>query len=82
MKNSQELFQCEIEALTGKIYKGDVTPLIYDLLKTSPHLDKLLVYLGKEIKPNVCNNEFDTTLREEINNRPCFEKWFEQFEKL
>lgn len=82
MSKSQELFQREVEALTGKVYNGDVTPLVYEVLQSSSHLDKLLVYLRKENEPNVCNNESHTTLREEGNNRPCFKEWFSGCEQL
>ena len=49
--NKVDLYQKELEELTGKIYSGDVTPLIYDLLKSTSEKEALLTYLGAKPKP-------------------------------
>lgn len=48
----ENLCRLELEALTGKIYRGDSTPLIYSLFKNTPYKEAMLLYLdkGKEKK--------------------------------
>lgn len=45
-----KLYQEELEELTGKIFAGDLTPLVYELLKNSPEKEKLVTFLGGKIK--------------------------------
>ena len=44
------LYHDELEDLLGIIYNGDVTPLVYDLLKNTEDLPALLKYLNIEPK--------------------------------
>ena len=72
MKESNtELYREELEELTGKLYRGDITPLMYDLLKDSMNLGDLLFELTGE-KP--------IEQMEETIERPqatmSFEDWF------
>ena len=80
--NIQKLYQEELEGLTGKVFVGDLTPLVFDVLKASPHLDKLLVYLDKENSKHVRNNKPNTTPRDKSDDRPSFAKWFAGCEEL
>lgn len=46
-----DLCKLELENLTGKIYSGDPTPLVYDLLKNSTKLPKLYeVLVNKKLE--------------------------------
>lgn len=77
-----DVYKNELESLTGKVFNGSITPIVFDLLKDSRHLDKLIKYLNKGEKPNVDNNKSDNPVRKENNNRPCFEEWFRNAERL
>lgn len=44
------VFQIELEDLTNKIFKGDLTPLVYELLKDTPYKEDLIIALGGEVK--------------------------------
>lgn len=45
-----KLYQEELEELTGKIFAGDLTPLVYELLKKSSEKEKLILALGGKLK--------------------------------
>ena len=38
------MLRTELEMLTGKLIRGDLTPVVYDLIKDSPFKGDLLVY--------------------------------------
>ena len=80
--DKQEYYLQEIEALNGQFIRGDLTPVVLDLLKDTPHKKELIAFLNKENSIDVSSNESNKTLREEDNLRPCFEKWFSGFEQL
>lgn len=40
------LYQMELEEITGKVFTGDFTPLVYDMLKNSKAKDILIRELG------------------------------------
>ena len=63
-----DLYQKELEELTGKIYSGDLTPLVYDLLKNTSDKHALLLYLGADPKPK--------PKEEPIITLPSFDKLF------
>lgn len=75
-------YQDELEALTGKVYSGDLTPVVYDLLADSPHLSSLYTHLTGEKIHNDNDNNTHKALREKSSDRPCFEKWFRNCERL
>lgn len=69
-----DLYKEELEELTGKLYRGDLTPLVYDLLKDSNDLKSLLAYLKSEdieedVKPEI----------ERPKPAPSFNNWFNNF---
>lgn len=41
-----DIYQADLEVLTHKLYKGDLTPIVFDLLKDTIYLDSLIHYLG------------------------------------
>ena len=71
----------ELTALTGKLYCGDPTRLVYDLLRCTEYKRELLCHLTGG-GYNVNNDESCTALREESDNRPCIEKWLAGCEEL
>lgn len=75
-------YQDEIELITGKVYNGDLTPIVFDLVKDSRHLDSLYQYLTGEILKHDINNNTGKVVRAQDSDRPCFEKWFKQCERL
>lgn len=77
-----EVFYEELESLTGKIFQGDLTPIVFDLLKESQSVEDLLRYLKKEENSDVDSNETQDAVRKESYNRPCFEEWFLNAEQL
>jgi len=72
-----DLYRDELEELTGKIYRGDLTPLVYDLLKDSNDIKGLLHYLNKEEVIEV--KEISEVSKPE--SAPNFAEWFSQFPK-
>lgn len=65
-----DLYKEELESLTHKIYTGDLTPLVFEILKTSPDKKALVEYLTHE----------DIVIEEEIvkapTSAPTFSDWF------
>lgn len=41
---ASSMLRTELEMLTGKLIRGDLTPVVYDLIKDSPFKDDLLEY--------------------------------------
>jgi hypothetical protein len=75
--SNTDLYKEELEELTGKIYNGDLTPLVFDLLKESPYLDVLLHELtGKEITAKPEDEVQQPTAA------PKFEDWFKNCKRL
>lgn len=75
-------YKTELESLSGKVFNGDITPIVFDLLKDSKHIDKLIEHLRKGDKKHVNNNKPNNTVRKKDYDRPCFEKWFSNAERL
>lgn len=51
-----DLYRQEVECYTHKLSNGDLTPLVYDMLKDTSDVESLLEYLGyknKEKEENV-----------------------------
>ena len=83
MQDNNELYIKELEALTNKVLSGDITPVVFDLLADTKYLDSLYRYLtGGNFSYGDNNNDTDTAVREEGNDRPCFKEWFRNFERL
>lgn len=83
MNNIDDIYRQELESLTGKVYTGDITPVVFDLLSETRYLENLYQYLtGGNISYVDNNNDTDTVVREKSNDRPCFKEWFRNFERL
>lgn len=65
-----ELCHSELEIYLNKYIEGDLTPLVYMLLKDSPNKKALLEYLGRQVK----NEEKQETPSVE---KPSFSKLLE-----
>lgn len=81
MKNEAiELYREELENLLGKIFLGDITPLVYTILKDSNNLDVLLKELSGE---TICKTE-DKDFTETIQppRAVTFEEWFNSQPKV
>lgn len=76
------IYKAELESLTGKVFNGDITPIVFDLLKDSKHVVELVKYLSKGELSNVVINKPNNAVRKEDYDRPCFEKWFSNAERL
>lgn len=76
-----ESLTAELTTVTGKIFSGDPTPLIYELLKDTKDMRGLLEYLTGG-KVNVSNNKFDSTVRKKSSDRLSLEEWLAGCEKL
>lgn len=55
---NEQLFKEELEDLTGKIYKGDFTPLLFDLVKDSPNIKSLI----KELHGTIIEEQNTTVM--------------------
>lgn len=71
MIESKISYQEELEDLTGKIFIGDLTPLVYDVLKDSKDITSLLQYLtGQDVDVNA-----EESVRQP-EAAPNFDEWF------
>ena len=76
----------DLESLTGKIVRGDLTPLIYDLIKDSRYIDVFeqayIDYMSDNEKEEIENNvsKQDTDINSCENNDRGFdiEKWLSE----
>lgn len=76
MTDKECLYKSELEHLIGRLYRGDMTVMVYFLLKDTPDMDSLLEYLTGE-SPKSDLEKVD----DEIHT-PTFKEWFEQGELL
>lgn len=70
MKSNTDLVKEELENLTGKIYNGDLTPLVFNLLENSTDLQGLL----KQLTGETINTLQEDTV-EQPKSAPNFENW-------
>lgn len=81
MEHLQQVYTTELEVLLGKLISGDLTPIVYTLLKDTPYKECLLEYL-KGAKPDVCTKQSIKTEDSENNNGESLAQWFSQFERV
>lgn len=70
----------DLEALTGMLIQGPITPIIYNLLKDSPYKEDILEYkdlISKERRDsiNVSKQNASTDISTEADSRSSFEEW-------
>lgn len=76
-KSSREIYTSELEELTGKIFMGDITPLVFDLIKDSLFKEELIKELtGEEFSIPKENNV------EVVKSVEDFDSWFSSFKRL
>ena len=71
MVDKERFYKSELEYVTGKIYSGDMTVMVYYLLKDTQDMDSLMEYLTGE-RPG-SNSEI---IEEKIQKSPSFQDWF------
>lgn len=68
--------QKDLEELTNCVFRGDITPILYNLVKDSPYKEDCLEYLGiaKQKK----------TVEEIVQPQPAqdFRDWFNSFKEV
>ena len=64
----------ELQELTNKAIQGDITPVVYDLLKSTCYKADLLRYLGTVKK--------DEDKPAEVKPAVSFKDWFNTFEEV
>ena len=76
----------DLEALTGMLIRGPITPVVYNLLKDSPYKEDILQYkdlISKERREliNVSKQDASTNTVEEDDSRVSFERWLSDIGK-
>ena len=75
-------YTSELQAFTGQLFTGDITPVLYDLLKTTDHVNELLNFLRGEVKSNVHPKRPDKVTNTESSNGLSIEDWFSKFDEF
>lgn len=66
----------ELEILTGKLIRGDITPMVYSLIKDSPFISDIIGYSSKgEEVVNVCTKRSVGNTDNNGGSRSVFEDW-------
>ncbi len=74
------IYSDELQAFTGQVFKGDITPIVFDLLKPTDRIEELLNYLRGV--SDVCVKRTSQISINEGDNRFDIEEWFSQFKQL
>ncbi len=64
----------ELEFLTGKLIQGDITPIVYELLKDSCYKEDILMYESFLVKEHEISKR--ETMKEE--GREDFDTWIKR----
>lgn len=76
------IVKAEIEALTGKLYEGDASRIIYNMFKDTDDLNGLISYItGEDIK-DVCILQDTGNVVEVRSGRPCLKEWLRDRKQL
>ena len=71
----------ELEVLTGKLIRGNITPIVYDLVKTSPYkLDK--EHFWKELKAYASSESTTCSAVSDIHQVCDFESFLRGCKRL
>lgn len=69
----------DLELLTGKLIRGDITPIVYDMIKDSGYLELFvsdyLDYMSDEEKKNVSEQNINNDSSEDTHRGFSFEEW-------
>lgn len=66
--------QRDVEELAGKLFNGDMTPIVFDLIKKTKYKDQCLEYLGCKQK--------EISKDEEQTEKLDFTSWFNSFKEV
>lgn len=81
MDDLQKVYKTELEVILGKLISGDLTPVMYSLLKDTPDKESLLNYL-KGVKSDVRAKQSITTEDHEDNDNTRLAQWFSQYDRV
>lgn len=76
-KESLETYKSELEELTGKVFSGDLTPMVFDLVKESVFKTELIKELTGEdfiVERDDEPAELETVVE--------FDDWFSRFQRF
>ena len=64
----------DLEELSGSLFQGNLTPIVYDLIKDTIYKEECLAYLGKKVEH----------VEESVDIKPAqdFKTWFESFKEV
>lgn len=80
--NYLDYVHAELELALQKVFTGDITPLVYDLIKDTQYKRELSAFLKGKVNSNVYIDTTDSTSREKDNNRCSFEEWLSNCPEL
>ena len=71
------MLRTELELLSGKLIQGDLTPVVYSLIKDSPFLDDIFLYssIQREDTADVNEEKVSGHANNDSNSRPAFAVW-------
>lgn len=72
------MLRTELEVLTGKLIRGDITPIVYELIKDSPYVMDIFEHSAVVIKEEDTGDSQESPSRHADNNGrsgPSFESW-------
>ena len=71
------MLRTELEILTGKLIRGDLTPIVYELIKDSPYLDDIFLYssIQREDIGDVNEKKVSGHADHDIGRRDMFKVW-------
>lgn len=74
-----DALRTDISLLTGKLISGDITPMVFELIKDSPYVDNFIKeykdYLPKERSINVSEQDANTNTSKDSPAGLDFEEW-------
>ena len=74
MRLTDETLKEELTVLTNKVYAGDPTVLVYEILSETQYIPELIQYLSGGAE-DASDYKPSTSVREECGNRPSVEEW-------
>lgn len=74
----RDMLRTEFEVLTGKLIRGDLTPIVYELIRESPYIDDIFEYssVAKEEAQSDSEKSSSQYADEHGSAGPSFESWF------
>ena len=76
------LISDEVTTVTGKVFKGDITPLVFEMFEESKDIPALIAYLNGGNTVDVNIDKSDTLVRKKSSNRLSTKEWLSNCEQL